>query len=99
LDYIKNKPFTVTKYGGRQFETKINDPQYTWVAHDYVELNGGHIVGDRYSEQEDVWITENDISKIYGYDDIVIGYKFPHGYWIIHDDDTDIPYETIAELA
>ena len=35
-NYIKNKPFTVTKCGGRKFETKINDPQYTWVTDDYM---------------------------------------------------------------
>jgi hypothetical protein len=98
LDYIKNKPFTITKYGGKAFQTYARDPQYTWVAQSCSQIEGSHITGDMVHDKTDLWIAKEDITALEGYAGI-IGYKFPHGYYIRNYSDTNLPWELSQELG
>lgn len=97
LDYIKNKPFTITKYGGKAFQTSVRQPQYTWVAQSCSQIEGSHITGDMFHDKTDLWITDKDIVALESYGG-TIGYKFPHGYYIRIYSDTSLSWELLQEL-
>ena len=96
-DYIKNKPFTITKYGGEAFKTYAKDPQYTWVAGSCTQIEGSHITGDMIYDKTDLWITEEDIITLEDFGGIV-GYKFPHGYYVPNYHEESLTRELAQEL-